>query len=101
MLMVHLEMLEGENEPLEPRAFVESVGHGAGNMASHNQAPVDGLWRPAVRVWDRVAEGAVLGTVNDLHGGTKAEIRAGQSGLVIALPRMQYVPEGTQCGIVV
>jgi len=100
-LMVHLGMLEAEVEPFAPRLQVESLGHGAGNMASHNQTPVAGLWRPAVKIWDIVAAGDLLGTVRDLYGETLAEIRAQLDGVVIALPRMQYVHEGAQCGIVV
>jgi predicted deacylase len=80
---------------------IESRGHGSGNLASHNQTPVAGLWRPLVKLWDPVAEGDLLGTVNDLYGNALAEIRAQLDGVLIALPRMQYVGQGAQCGIVV
>ena len=100
-LMVHLGMLAKEIETPRPRLETESAGHGAGNMAAHNQAPVEGLWRPAVKIWDRVATGDLLGTIRDLYGQSQAEIRAQRDGAVIALPRMQYVAQGAQCGIVV
>jgi predicted deacylase len=100
-LMVHLGMLQGENAPLEPRAVIETAGHGAGNLASHNQAPVTGLWRPAVQPWDRVSVGDVLGEIRDLYGTPLETIRSSRDGIVIGLPRMQYVEEGTQCGVVV
>jgi len=100
-LMVHFGMLAGDNEPIAAREHIESVGHGAGNMASHNQAPCPGLWRPAVQIWNQVKTGDLLGEVRDLHGATLAEIRATRDGVVICLPRMQYVTQGAQCGIVV
>lgn len=100
-LMVHFGMLEGVNDPIAPREHIESVGHGAGNMASHNQAPVEGLWRPAVAIWDRITTGDLLGTLRDLYGEPLAEIRAGRDGVVIGLLRMQYLTRGTPCGIVV
>ena len=99
-LIIHLGMLAGENEPIEPRAIVESVGHGAGDMAMHNQTPVAGLWRPAVQVWDRVRAGDPLGEVRDLYGSRLETIRAQRDGVVITVPRLQYVEQGCQCGIV-
>ena len=101
-LMVHCQMLEGTNEPIAPRARIESVGaHGAGNMASHHKAPLPGLWRPEVAIWDQIIEGDLLGTLRDLYGDTRAEIRASRNGTLIGMPRMQYVVEGMPCGIVV
>lgn len=99
-VMGHLGMLPGGDEPSPPIQHIQTLGHGAGNLASHNQTPVDGLWVPAVRVWDEVESGDLLGVIRDLHGRTIHEIRSQQQGLVIMLPRMQYVPEGTQCGVV-
>jgi predicted deacylase len=99
-LMVHLDMVDGENAPLEPREFIESTGHGAGLMSSHNQSPVAGLWRPAKAVWDQVSQGDLLGIVYDLYGRPAHEIRAQQEGVVISLAKMQYLNEGTHCGIV-
>jgi len=100
-LMVHFAMLPGANDPITPREHIESIGHGAGNMASHNQAPCAGLWRPTVHIWDRVRKGALLGSIRNLYGETLAEIRAAEDGVVIALPRMQLVDQGAQCGITV
>ena len=101
-LIVHCNMLEGNNEPIAPRALIESVGaHGAGNMASHHKAPLQGLWRPEVAIWDEVKEGDLLGTLRDLYGDTRIEIRASRDGTLIGMPRMQYVVEGMPCGIVV
>ena len=99
--MVHLGMLEGKNEPVESRVVIESGGHGAGNMASHNNAPIAGLWRPAVQIWDRVRKGNLLGEIRDLYGSPVESIRAQREGIVIAMPRIQYVKQGAQCGIVV
>jgi predicted deacylase len=100
-LMVHLGMVVGENEPLEPREFVESSAHQAWLMGSHNQIPVAGLWRPARKVWDRVVEGELLGTVYDLYGNPAHELRAQQDGAVISTARVQYMEEGAHCGLVV
>ena len=100
-LLVHLGMLEMEVDTLVPHLQAETLGHGAGNMAAHNQTPVAGLWRPALKIWDNVVADDLLGTVRDLYGETLAEIRAQLDGVVIALPRMQYVSKGAQCGIVV
>ena len=99
-LLIHLGMLDGENEPLEPRALVESAGHHEGYMDSHNHAPVAGLWRASVQIWDRVRAGDALGEIRDLYGSPLATIRTERDGIVIALPRMQYVEQGRQCGIV-
>ena len=100
-LMVHFDMLAGTNEAIVAREQIESVGHGAGNMASHNQAPCEGLWRPTVQIWDRVKMGDLLGEIRDLYGEPLAHIRATKDGVVIALSRMQYIAQGAQCGIVV
>ena len=99
-LLVHLGMVDGENAPLEPREIAESIGHGAGLMSSHNQSPVSGLWRPAKAVWDRVSIDELLGTVYDLYGKPIHEMRAQRDGVVISVPKMQYIEQGTQCGIV-
>lgn len=99
-LMVHLGMVDGENAPLEPRESIESVGHGAGLMSSHNQSPVAGLWRPTAAVWDRVRQGDLLGTVYDLYGDPAHEMRAQRDGVVISVPKNQYLDAGTHCGIV-
>ena len=100
-LMVHYGMLAGTNEPIAARECIESVGHGAGNLASHNQAPCEGLWRPVVQIWDRVETGDLLGEIRDLYGATLAQIHTGKDGVVIGLPRMQYIAQGAQCGVVV
>lgn len=100
-IMEHLGMLESEGDSPTPRRHIETMGHGAGNLASHNQTPVDGLWVPAVRIWDEVEEGQVLGAVRDLFGQTLNELRAQRQGIVIGIPKMQYVRKGTQCGVVV
>ena len=100
-LMVHYGLLAGTNEPIAAREHIESVGPGAGNMASHNQAPCEGLWRPTVQIWDPVKTGDLLGEIRDLYGEPLAHIRATKDGVVIALSRMQYIAQGAQCGIVV
>ena len=100
-LLVHFGLDAGSNESIEPKAVIESHGHGAGNMASHNKTPVSGLWRPQIQVWDVVKEGDRLGEVRDLHGTALAAIEAQREGTVIGFPRMQYVQEGAQCGIVI
>lgn len=99
-LLVHLGMVEGENEAMTPRACIESVGHGAGLMSSHNQSPIAGLWRPHRAVWDRVEEGDVLGRVYDLYGQVVHESRAQRSGLVVSMQKVQYIEQGTAGGIV-
>ena len=98
-LMLHLGMLEGENPPLEPRQFIESVGHGAGLMSSHNQCPIAGLWRPARVVWDLVQQGDLLGTLYDLYGKPLHEMRAQRNGVVISMPKMQHLEKGAHCGL--
>ena len=100
-VMKHLGMLEGEDDPPPPRRHIVTMGHGAGNLASHNQTPVSGLWVPAVEIWDEVKEGDVLGVVRDLFGQTLQEIGSQRRGVVIGLPKMQYVRKGMQCGVVV
>ena len=99
-LLVHLGMVAGENAPLEPREFIESTAHQAWLMSSHNQTPVAGLWTPARAVWDHVAEGDLLGMVCDLYGKPAHEMRAQQDGVVISVPRVQYMEEGTHGGLV-
>ena len=46
-LMAHCEMIDAQGvlPPPAPRLFHENLGHGAGLMSSHNQAPKDGFWR--------------------------------------------------------
>lgn len=100
-LLAHLGMLPTSDTPPSPRARIESVGHGAGNMAAHNHAPAAGLWRPAAQIWDKVQPGDLLGTIEGLHGEELAQITAQREGLLIALPRLGYVSAGEQCGIVV
>ena len=84
-------MVDGENAPLEPRESIESVGHGAGLMSSHNQSPVAGLWRPTAAVWDRVRQGDLLGAVYVLYGDPAHEMRAQRDGVVISVPKNQYL----------
>ena len=44
--------------------------------------------------------GDVLGTVYDLYGKPAHALRAQRDGVVISVPRVQYVEEGTHCGLV-
>ena len=99
-LLAHLGIVAGENEPLEPREYIESTAHKAWLMSSHNQTPVAGLWQPARKVWDRVVEGDLLGTVYDLYGRPAHEMRAERDGVVISYPRAQYMEAGTHGGLV-
>ena len=66
----------------------------------HHKAPLPGLWQPEVAIWDQIIEGDLLGTLRDLYGDTRAEIRASCNGTLIGMPRMQYVHEGMPCGII-
>ena len=99
-LLVHLGMVVGKNEPLEPRRLVESTAHQAWLMGAHNQTPTAGLWRPERKIWEHVAEGDVLGTIYDLHGKPVHELLARQDGIVISTARAQYMEAHTHCGLV-
>tara|TARA_B100001250_G_scaffold414569_1_gene453967 strand:- start:62 stop:1153 length:1092 start_codon:yes stop_codon:yes gene_type:complete len=99
-IMKYFNLLKGDPKKSSPRSEIKSVGHGSGNMASHNHAPCNGLWRPLVRVWDEVEAGDRLGEIRNLHGEVLGEILALKSGLVISTKRIQRIDKGLSCTIV-
>jgi len=42
----------------------------------------------------------LLGTVYDLYGDPAHEMRAQRDGVVISVPKNQYLDAGTHCGII-
>lgn len=100
-IMQHFKLIEMGLKNTLPRAEIRSVGHGSGNMASHNHAPCNGLWRPLVQVWDEVNAGKRLGEIRNLHGDILGEVTSKNDGLVISIKRIQRITKGTSCSIVI
>ena len=74
-LLQHLSVLPGAPPPNPAPEF-----YGRGHLT----APASGVLRLTVRLGDTVEPGALLATVQDLHGDALAEIRAPHAGLVAA-----------------
>jgi predicted deacylase len=89
-IMRHLEMLAGEPES-RPVSY-DLLGDG--NLDSVISAPEAGYFRPAIALLDSVAEGDVMGHIQDFFGHTVAEITADRDGVVIMLRRLHRVHVG-------
>jgi predicted deacylase len=73
-LMRYLGMLPGQVEPIASRPIYEST---------HVLARNGGMLRSRAELGAVVNEGAVLGTINDLHGVQREELRAPHDGVLM------------------
>ncbi|MDF3919138.1 succinylglutamate desuccinylase/aspartoacylase family protein [Salinicola salarius] len=64
------------------------------NGSSWARAPIDGIFRPRVRLGARVAKQQVLGVVADPFGNDEAPIVASADGIVIGMSNLPLVNEG-------
>jgi predicted deacylase len=100
-LLLHLGMRAGgAPEPPAPRQHIEDVALGSGHVQGKSQAPVAGLFRPEMAVWDTVAAGALLGRVTDPFGQTVFECRAEEAGTLIMVSQLRRVTVGTALAVV-
>ena len=60
----------------------------------YQAASEDGLWYPAAKPGDMVAEGALLGTIRDYNGKLRETCRAEYTGVVLYQTGSLQVPEG-------
>jgi predicted deacylase len=80
--------------PHEPAWFIEDDRPHAGYLQVQNRAPVGGLFRPEVQVWERVERNQYLGTIRDPFGLPRHEVRAAQAGRVVFLRTFPRIHAG-------
>ena len=100
-VMIQLRMLEGQVQPPSEQCLVEDPTPDAGNLQVKNVTPVDGLFRAAVELNDRVEVGDLLGDVVDLFGQIRFECRTEKSGQVILIRHVPRVEAGVPLAVVV
>ncbi len=100
-LMIHLGMLDGSVAPPPDQRVVEDPTPESGHLQVQNVTPVDGLFRAAVDLNDRVSEGDLLGTVTDLFGQVLFECRTEKGGTVILVRHLARVQAGDSLAVVI
>jgi len=79
---------------------VEDDGPDSGHMQMQNQAPMAGLFEPAVSLGDSVRVGDLLGTLTDTMGDRVEPMRSQQNGIVLVLRTFPMVDVGDSIGVV-
>jgi predicted deacylase len=100
-LMIHLGMADGHVEPPVGQRLVEDPTPESGHLQIKNVTPVDGLFRAAVDLNDKVSEGDLLGQVVDLYGRVQFECRTDTSGMVILVRHLTRVEAGDALAVVI
>ncbi|MBN1344315.1 MAG: succinylglutamate desuccinylase/aspartoacylase family protein [Phycisphaerae bacterium] len=100
-LMIHLGMLDGHVQPPPDQRLVEDPTPESGHLQVKNVTPVDGLFRPAVDLYDKVAPGDLLGRVTDLFGNVTFECRTDTVGTVILVRHLTRVNAGDSLAVVI
>jgi predicted deacylase len=100
-LMTHLGMLDGQVTPPVGQVLVEDPTPESGHLQVQNVTPVDGLFRAAVELKDRVGDGDLLGRVVDPYGQALFECRSDRRGTVILVRHLARVSAGDALAVVV
>lgn len=82
------------------RHNVEDPRPSSGHLQVCNPSPMTGFFQPAVGLESTVEPGDLLGTVSDPLGNEVRDVRATQSGMVIALRAVNRVLAGESVGVV-
>jgi predicted deacylase len=80
--------------PIEPHEAAAALERRPPISGGYQETPVGGLFIPAVSLGERVAEGALLGTVRDPLAESVTEVRAARAGVVAALPHRPLLHAG-------
>jgi predicted deacylase len=89
-VMRYLGILPGEAQPIVPEREIA----GEGDIDESVTAPVPGFLVPRVELLEAVAEGDVLGTIEDVAGDVRAEVRAPFAGTVVLRRNTPVVDPG-------
>ncbi|HWB54903.1 MAG TPA: M14 family metallopeptidase [Tepidisphaeraceae bacterium] len=89
-----LGMLEGSPDTSRVRHVVEDPRDRSGYLQIQHPAPSDGFFCPSVCLGDQVQRKDVIGSVVDVLGENKEEIKAADDGIVVMLRANRRV----QCG---
>ncbi|MEM7011477.1 MAG: succinylglutamate desuccinylase/aspartoacylase family protein [Verrucomicrobiota bacterium] len=72
----------------------------SGFMQICNPSPMTGFFKPLVEPGDTIQEGQLFGTVVDVLGDERMEVRAENSGLVVVLRTFPRVQKGDSLGVI-
>jgi len=75
--------------------FIEDPRPNVGHLQICHPAPINGYFEPTVKLGDLVRKGDLVGTVCDVLGEERHEIRADNTGMVIVLHTYPRVNKGT------
>lgn len=93
-VMASLDMIDRPDPPSRVAHVVEDDRAESGIMDLHNRSPLTGYFDPTVRLGDPIERGAVLGTICDVLGRDRRDIRAERTGYVLVLRTYPRVLEG-------
>jgi predicted deacylase len=99
-VMAWLGMIDRPTTSLVEQRVIEDPRSGSGHMQVCNPSPLSGFFEPAVRLGDVVQAGDLLGTVTDVLGDERHDIRSRESGIVLVLRTFPRVREGETVGVV-
>lgn len=100
-ILTDLGLLPGPAPQVPPgQRVVEDDRPSAGHMQINHPTPQGGFFEAAVKLGDRVATGALLGTVYDPLGRTPVEIRARYPGQIIVLHTYARIEPDTSVAVV-
>lgn len=95
-----LEMLAHEKEAHRVEHVIIDDRPESGFMQICNPSPITGFFEPQVNPGDTIEEGQLLGSVVDVLGEERLDVRADTSGLVVVLRTFPRVRKGESLGVV-
>lgn len=99
-VMAELGMIDFRHPAPVDAKLIEDARENSGHLQICNTSPIDGFFEPAVKLGDHVEVGQSLGTVVDVLGGDRREVKSGQKGLVFCLHTFRRVKQGVAVAVV-
>ena len=99
-VMAELGMIDYRQPAAVKSQVIEDARENSGHLQICNTSPIDGFFEPAVKLGDHVNAGDSLGTVVDVLGGDRRDVKSGQTGLVFCLHTFRRVKQGVAVAVV-
>jgi len=99
-VMGSLEMLRRPAPASRVTHVIEDPRPNSGHLQICHRAPCDGYFHAAVELGQHVAEGTVLGWIEDVLGDSRETVPAAQNGLVLVLRTFPTVTEGDSLAVI-
>ncbi len=100
-VMAAMNMIDRAPPPSQIWKVIEDPRPASGHLQRCNPSPADGFFEPAVKLGDAVRAGQSLGSlVLDPLGNERANIRSGETGIVLVLRTCSSVRKGDSLAVI-